>query len=442
MYKAIVVTAVAILLGLPTLASAQSAQSIFEEAQTRQLERWEGVDVYIVTQSIMGSETQSYFQRTLIKDDAGNSQTLFLPVRNSGRSSGQCMGAQEMTPEQLEAFAAATEMTGNVAGDEIEDGLEEAGLPRGLLAASGSDPTATFDPRVMMGANSQFLRGAAQAKRELAAEDSRVAADGQEMANQMAQFAQNAKLVGTEKVDGRNAFHLRAGNVGHVQKTDDGEFRMDSMSLWIDTTEYVPLRMKIDGTLTADGQTKPMTIENVQSDYRSVPGSRMYESYKRVMNISGMMTPEQEAQMGDAAKQMAELEQQMASMPASQRQMMEKMMGPQLEMMRSMSSGGGFKTEVLTTSITVNPQMAGDDGQPCPSSGGRTIGTGDPDIQLTKTIQVSLASLGYDTGTTGGTMNKQTAIAISQFQASRGMEVTGQPSPQLAGVLSAAVDAQ
>jgi hypothetical protein len=149
--------------------------------------------------------------------------------------------------------------------------------------------------------------------------------------------------------------------------------------MWIDTEEYVPLRMKMDGTLTVDGETKPMSIENIQTDYRTVPNSNMYESYKQIMKMSGMLDPEQEAQMQEAAQQMAELEKQMASMPASQRQMMEKMMGPQLEMMRNMSSGGGFQVEMVTNSITVNPPITGANGQPCPTSSSISMGSSNPD---------------------------------------------------------------
>jgi len=217
-----------------------------------------------------------------------------------------------------------------------------------------------------MGANAEFLRGAAEAQRQQDAEDP--SADGADMANQMAQFVENARLIGTESIDGRNAFHLQASGIEQVQEMNGSEYRMDTMSMWIDTEEYVPLRMKMDGTLTVDGETKPMSIENIQTDYRTVPNSNMYESYKQIMKMSGMLDPEQEAQMQEAAQQMAELEKQMASMPASQRQMMEKMMGPQLEMMRNMSEGGGFQVEIVTYSITANPPIVGADGQPCPTS--------------------------------------------------------------------------
>lgn len=59
---------------------------------------------------------------------------------------------------------------------------------------------------------------------------------------------------------------------------------------------------------------------------------------------------------------------------------------------------------------------------------------------LTLMIEEHLASLGYDTGTVDGEADVKTAVAISQFQAEKGLEVTGVVSPQLAGVLSAEVD--
>lgn len=366
MRRKCVVSLTATLLVLPALTFAQDARSILEKAQAKQMERWSGVDVYLVEQTVVGNTSQTYFQRTDVTDSLGNSQTMFLPVPNSSLSDGHCVGAQSMTAEQLESFATATEMTGGALASEIEGGLEQAGLPPGLLAASGSDPTATFDPRVLMGANAEFLRGAAAAKREAAAADP--GADASEAADHMAQFIETAKVVGTETVNGRQAYHLRAEGVGAVQEADGRQYEMKTMNLWVDASEYVPLQMKIDGTLTADGEVKPMTIENQLTDYREVPDSNMYEPFKQIMKISGMLDEAQEAQMKEAVAKMAEFEQQMASMPESQRKMMEKMMGPQLEMMRGMASGGGFQTEIITNSITVDPDTSGSGGHACSES--------------------------------------------------------------------------
>ncbi len=450
MRKSYVITILATIMIVPSTALAQDARSILETMQQKQLERWDGVDDYLVDQSLMSNATQMYFQRTEVTDSNGDVQTLFLPIASNQRTTGSCTsGAVQMTPEALEVYAQGAEMVGAGMGEEIESGLEEAGLPRGLLAASGSSPTATFDPRVMMGANAQFARGAADAQRWQAEEGARNIASAEQSANHMVQFAQTAKLVGTDTIDGMPAYHLRSDSINQVQQDDGREYRMEAMSVWIDKKRYVPLRMKVDGTMTSGNESKPMVIETHLSDYRSVPNSDMYESYKQMLKISGMMDAAQEAEMREAQVKMQEFEQQMASMPASQRQMMENMMGPQLEMMRQMASGGGFQTETVVRSIQVNPPMVAEDGSPCPAGASKQRSaapqgtapdesTADiTDKGITRMIQQSLVTLGYDPGNTDGELSNQTVIAISQYQAANGMDVTGQTSPQLAGILSA-----
>lgn len=59
--------------------------------------------------------------------------------------------------------------------------------------------------------------------------------------------------------------------------------------------------------------------------------------------------------------------------------------------------------------------------------------------ELTAIIQTDLQTLGYEPGSTDGEMTVQTAIAISKFQAENSLEVTGEASPQLAGVIKAAM---
>lgn len=61
--------------------------------------------------------------------------------------------------------------------------------------------------------------------------------------------------------------------------------------------------------------------------------------------------------------------------------------------------------------------------------------------ELTKMIQEDLAALGYDIGSVDGEMNSSTVVAVSQFQAENDLEVTGQATPQLAGVIKAKLDA-
>lgn len=54
-------------------------------------------------------------------------------------------------------------------------------------------------------------------------------------------------------------------------------------------------------------------------------------------------------------------------------------------------------------------------------------------------VEKDLAALGYATGPVDGEETMETVIAISKFQAEHNLEVTGEVTPQLAGVLSATV---
>lgn len=61
---------------------------------------------------------------------------------------------------------------------------------------------------------------------------------------------------------------------------------------------------------------------------------------------------------------------------------------------------------------------------------------------LTQLIQQDLATLGYEPGNTDGELTTKTVVAISKFQAEHDLDVTGEVSPQLAGVIKAAIKQQ
>jgi peptidoglycan hydrolase-like protein with peptidoglycan-binding domain len=58
---------------------------------------------------------------------------------------------------------------------------------------------------------------------------------------------------------------------------------------------------------------------------------------------------------------------------------------------------------------------------------------------LTRMIQQDLQTLGYDPGNTDGEATVPTVVAISKFQAEHDLEVTGEATPQLAGVIKATI---
>jgi len=59
--------------------------------------------------------------------------------------------------------------------------------------------------------------------------------------------------------------------------------------------------------------------------------------------------------------------------------------------------------------------------------------------ELTLIVQQDLATLGYDPGNANGSPTTKTIIAVSKFQSEHNMEVTGEITPQLAGIIKAAI---
>lgn len=59
--------------------------------------------------------------------------------------------------------------------------------------------------------------------------------------------------------------------------------------------------------------------------------------------------------------------------------------------------------------------------------------------ELTQMIQEDLIVLDYDPGDPNGEMSTKTIVAISRFQAEHNLEVTGETTPQLAGIVKASI---
>jgi len=62
--------------------------------------------------------------------------------------------------------------------------------------------------------------------------------------------------------------------------------------------------------------------------------------------------------------------------------------------------------------------------------------------ELTQIIQKDLIALGYDPGNIQGDLSTDTIVAISKFQAENDIDVTGEPTPQLAGIIKAQLKAK
>lgn len=334
---------------LPVLA--EDARSILDEMTAKDAARRDGVTLYSVTQSVMDQQVTHYYERTEITLDDGSSASVYRAVSPKEMQSRSGQAGQQLTAAQANAHADALEMTGDALSTEMEKGLKDAGLPPNLFSSMGSpsEPWASPDPRTMMRSGAVFMRAAGAAS----AQPDKSHDNAAELANHMASFRDTAKLLGKENLDGSSAYHLKSSDINQTQKSDGQEFTIQSMSFWVDAAEYVPLKMRMEGIAKMDGETRPIFIEQLWGDYRSVADSDMYESYLQTSRMGGVLSPKEQAQMAEAQKQMAEFEKQLASMPASQRQMMENMMGSKMDMMRSMVSTGAFEIKTTVSEIAI-----------------------------------------------------------------------------------------
>jgi hypothetical protein len=192
----------------------------------------------------------------------------------------------------------------------------------------------------------------------------------------------------------------------------------------------------------------PIVIEQTTSS--SVMGRTMIsgKSESHVSNIRLRDLPpgycERELQAPDGY-QVTNMNEQMdassAEMAAAMQEYnaaMQQMTPEQQQMMQQLGLGGMMTQPGAGTTAAQAPQAA--------ASGSRPSGSNTPSSaelmsdNPTQTVQRHLAALGYDTGNTAGEMSLETTIAISQFQAEKGMQVTGEVTPQLIGALSAEVD--
>lgn len=295
MRRSLSLTCVAAVLLVPAGAVAADAQSILKTALEKQAERWEGVDTYVIVQSTGGFSTSTTMKRTTVKDNSGKSFPMFVPSTSGA------------TPAQ------------------------------GVPDSATQSPWAGLDPRALDEAQSS------------------PGVDAQDMADSMNAFIRTAELVGSDRIDGNDAYHLKSDSMNIVEPMNGEELRIETMSMWMDEDRYVPLKMTMEGTISSADESRPVRIETSMSDYREVPGSNMYESYRQVVRMGGTLSDEQQAQMAEAREQLAEFEKQLAEMPPSQRQMMESMMGAQLEQFRKMAAGDGMEFETVVTEIRVNP---------------------------------------------------------------------------------------
>ncbi len=305
---------------------------------------------------------------------------------------------------------------------------------QGIMMSGISEHTGEFYPVLYMFGPACMLAKSAEALENYEDPTPGEYAEAQEKARNEAM--QYASFGGMETVDGQRAARIDVEDLGIRQPIEGGgTMEIDTLSIWIDPQYLKRRKFRMQGTMIEGREKRKFFMERENQDYRRVGDSFLYEPYLEIVRVGGVLSEKERKELAEAQEELKKAEAQLAQMPAAQRKMMEKMMGKQMDQLRSMAEDGSMEMRIITTSIEINPDFS------APGFGGMVTAGTDPNASLVQVIQGYLAQLGYDPGPATGELTTETVIAISQYQAEKGLAVTGEASAELARRLQAEVDA-
>jgi hypothetical protein len=323
--KTITTNLICCLVCLGVSIQAQDAQEILRMMHEKQQERWKGVNNYTVTlaiQDAMGMETSIYHEKIQL-----DGQIAFKEVPRHLYEREMYIQAGFPPPEKT-----------------------AAALAKGYrsLATSGA-PNYGMDFNEM----ADFLDAGADAF----ANTSDGTAEAKDEVSDMKEFMRRAKLVGTEMVragtndEMKEAYHFKASNLEDVpmdQHPGGGKFTLETVSLFIEKQQLVPLALIMKGNVDNKGEKTPINIEKYELDHKQV-GS-LYEPHTTIYSIKGIM----QAMSKKEQKQMEQAKAQFENMTEQEKEMMERMMPGKFEQLMGMMEGESYESVVTVSSIAIN----------------------------------------------------------------------------------------
>lgn len=314
--------------------SAQDAASIIGEMFTRQQQRYAGIENFTVVQETLGSRIPQYFEAFQVEGMTRGFRLVPLSEIERER-----MATQGVSPPASGELAAMAEGYG-MFGDMVAAELEREGLPLQLAGLS----------RTFGGMAQDFIMAAATYDENDGRDDAR------SRITDLAWFARNARLVGSEEVANRPAYHLRVEDFAGVELPEsDLELEPTGASLWIDREQYVPLRLLVEGRATVDGSTEDITIEKISHAWNDDEG--LFLAHEEIMSLGGPMfiaDEEQREQMQEALDQLDDMESQLQGLSESQRDMIMSRMAPQIAQLERMARGEPLTVVTNVVEVRVN----------------------------------------------------------------------------------------
>lgn len=175
------------------------------------------------------------------------------------------------------------------------------------------------------------------------------------------EIAERAELKGRESVDGTECHVIVINDFSGLDLEENmamgerGDFVPKTGTLYVGTKDRLIYMMKLEGEITANGKTSPMTAVTVLSDYREVEG--MLHPYRLHITATGLAAGMSEEDMEEARRGLADMEKNFKEMDPNQQAMVKQMLEPQMARLRKMLESGQFEIEVITTELRVNETL-------------------------------------------------------------------------------------
>ena len=167
-----------------------------------------------------------------------------------------------------------------------------------------------------------------------------------------------AKYGGTEKIDGDETHILKIEDITKLISSFK-PLKMEEVAsngrFWIDAKDWVIKKIEMD-IKDINEKTGKVTIK--MKDFRKVDGILIPYCTVAIIGSETMkISPEQEQELRNG---LAQMQKQFEAMPPAQREIAERMMMPQMEMMQKSLGKDGLVTEIRTKKVEVNTGLSSD----------------------------------------------------------------------------------
>jgi len=165
-----------------------------------------------------------------------------------------------------------------------------------------------------------------------------------------------AESVHNDQVDGRDAYRVIIRDKEFLNSftqndldAGEQELQIEKGTLWIDSSQLVPLKMMYEESENGDG----MSIEITMNDYRDYSGLPV--AHTMAVMVDGLDDKMSDEDIAEARRAMAEFEEQLESMPKAQRDMIRDRMSGQMEQFEQMlESGMASATTIEVVDVKIN----------------------------------------------------------------------------------------